>query len=543
MRQPLTPQQTEWVDKTLRALSMEQAVGQLLEVSQPLDSADKWLDYLQNVPVGAMSARLRSTETYRTVVQELQKEVDPPLLVVVNMEHGASDLPNYGTDFPSLMAAGAANDPALIAILGRATAREARAVGINWCLTPVVDLNYNFDNPVTNTRAISDDPQRVVTLASALVEALQANGVAATAKHFPGDGMDNRDQHLVTGINNLPFEQWMETFGFVWRQVIDAGVWTIMPGHISLPDYQGFAENPYAAPPATISRELLQTLLRDELGFQGLIVSDATGMMGFATRLAPAERAPAAINAGIDLYLGSNPDVDYPALLLAVKEGRLTEERVLEAARRVLELKARLNLVEQPLGPEPTAAETAAFAQAAQTMADKSITLVRNGGQYPLNLPEKAKILTVTVMPENTMIPHADLTVFDEELRARGHHVEHLLNPRSDELRAKAPEHDAVFINVYVVPMMTLGTVRITVGSFGNWGWRSLFTEHPNVLYTSFGNPYVTHELPHVPTLALAYGGGEAAQRAAVKVWLGESEAQGDCPVTLPQVRIQPLPA
>ena len=314
-----------------------------------------------------------------------------------------------------------------------------------------------------------------------------------------------------------------------------------MPGHISLPAYQGYLERPEDAPPATISRELLQTLLRQELGFDGVIVSDATGMMGFASRLPPAERAVAAINAGIDLYLDTKPDVDYPALLAAVRDGRLPEERVKEAARRVLSLKARLRLVEEPFGPAPSAAETASFAQAAQAIADQSITLVRTKDQFPLALSNGAKILTVTVMPTNTMRPLPDLTAFDEELHSRGFQVEHLLNPRSDELRAKAQEHDAVFINVHVEPMMTLGSVRVLVGSFGNWGWRSLFTEHPQVVYTSFGTPYLTFELPQAPTIAVAYGGSVMAQRAAVKFWLGEIAPQGTLPIELPRVKIQSL--
>lgn len=543
MPAPLTPTQSQWVDKTLRNLSLEECVGQLLNVSPPLKSAADWLAFLEKTPAGAMSARVAGAEEYRSLLRELNAAATVPLLVVANMEHGAADWPGYGTDFPSLMAAGAANDAALMATMGEATAKEARYAGVNWCLTPDVDLNYHYDNPVTNIRAMGDRPDLVATLAPPLIRALQANGVAATAKHFPGDGVDNRDQHLVTTVNSLPVDQWMESYGRVWKSVIDAGVWTIMPGHISLPAYQGYLQNPEAAPPATVSRPLLEELLRQELGFQGLIVSDATGMMGFASRLAPDARAVAAINAGIDLYLGANADVDYPALLAAVRDGRLAEERVQEAARRVLSLKARLELAEQPLGPAPTAAESAAFAQAAQSMADKSMTLVRSQGAPPVELDAGAQVLTVTIMPQNTMIPHPDLTVFDDELRARGLQVEHLLNPRSDELRAKAPACAAVFINVYVAPMMSLGTVRVTVGSFGHWGWRALFTEHPRVLYTSFGSPYLSYELPHAPNLALAYGGGHAAQRAAVKLWLGEMEPQGVLPIRLPQVQIQPLPA
>ena len=542
MNQPLPPQQAQWVDQTLRSLTMEQCIAQLLQVTQPFSSATEWLAFLEKLPIGAMTARVPTADAYRNILDNLQRAVSIPLLAVANMEHGAAEWPGYGTDFPSLMAAGAANDPGLITELGKATAIESRYIGVNWCLTPVVDLNYNFDNPVTNIRSMGDQPKRVARLASVLIQALQTHGVAATAKHFPGDGMDSRDQHLVTTINNLPFDQWLETYGYVWKQVIGAGVWTIMPGHISLPAYQGFVEHLEDAPPATISRELLETLLRQELGFDGLIVSDATGMMGFASRVPPAERAVAAISAGIDLYLDAKPDLDYPALVAAVRDGRLPEERIQDAARRVLSLKARLQLVEQPLGPAPTLAETKSFAKAAQAIADKSITLVRSRGQHPLALPNGAKILTVTVMPVNTMRPHADLTIFDEELRGRGFQVEHLLNPRSDEIRSKAQENNVVFINVDVAPMMTLGSLRVTVGSFGNWGWRSLFTEHPQVLYTSFGSPYLSFELPHAPTMAVTYGDGAMAQRAAVKFWLGEITPQGTLPIRLPKVKIHGLP-
>jgi len=541
MIQPLTPQQAQWVDNTLRSLTMEQCVGQLLQVTQPYTTAAEWLTFLEKVPIGAMTARVPTAEAYRAIMADLQRAAPIPLLAVANMEHGAAEWANYGTDFPPFMAAGAANDTGLIAALGKATALEARQIGVNWCLTPDIDLNYNFENPVTNIRSLGDQPERVARLAAALIQSLQAHGVAATAKHFPGDGMDSRDQHLVTTINNLPFEQWLETFGYVWKQAIGAGAWTVMPGHISLPAYQGYLENLEDAPPATISRELLQTLLRQELGFEGVIVSDATGMMGFASRLPPAERAVAAINAGIDVYLDTKPDTDYPALLAAVRDGRLPEERVQDAARRVLSLKARLHLVEEPLGPAPSPAESASFAQAAQAIADQSITLLRSSVQFPLALPQGAKILTVTVMPTNTMRPLPDLTAFDEELQKRGFQVEHLLNPRSDELRAKAGEHAAVFINVHVEPMMTLGSVRVLVGSFGNWGWRSLFTEHPQVIYTSFGSPYLTFELPQAPTIAAAYGGSPMAQRAAVKFWLGEIPARGTLPVQLPRVKIQAL--
>ena len=149
-------------------------------------------------------------------------------------------------------------------------------------------------------------------------------------------------------------------------------------------------------------------------------------------------------------------------------------------------------------------------------------------------------MLTVTYAKLMKMMGQPDLEAFDDELRGRGFQVTHLLNPGSDELRRAADDHDAVFLNLYIMPMMSLGTVRMTE-TFRSWGWRSLYAEHPNVYYTAFGSPYVAHELPPVPNLIATYGGTQVSQRAAVKVWLGELDPQGELPVRLPQVKIRPL--
>jgi beta-N-acetylhexosaminidase len=311
--------------------------------------------------------------------------------------------------------------------------------------------------------------------------------------------------------------------------------------HISLPDYQGYRNNPDAAPPATLCDKLLIKLLRQELGYTGLIVSDSTSMVGLTSRAAPAERIVNSLAAGIDLYLGANPEHDLGYVLQAVRDGRLTEEGIYQSARRVLALKAQLNLVDAPFGPAPTNDQQAGFAQAAQELADKSITILRRAEQPPVRLAPAARVLTVTIARLNPFFGQKDLEVFDEELRNRGFQVEHLLNPKTAELQELARSCDAVFVNVYVTPMTTMGTARVTLDSFGTWGWRALFTEHPQVFYTSFGSPYLLYELPHIPNLMATYGGADGSQRAAVKVWLGEIEAQGVLPVTLPQVKVKPF--
>jgi beta-N-acetylhexosaminidase len=544
MQAPLSAEQQQWVDATLTAMTLPQCLGQLLCPTNPRFTTEDWLDLLKKVPLGAMTVRASASADLRARMQVLQDHSPVPILAAADLEHGAVALTD-GTEFPWMMAAGAADDVELMTIMGQATAAEARYAGIHWTFSPVIDLNYNFNNPITNIRALSDQPDRVIRLATALVRGMQAGGrLAATAKHFPGDGVDDRDQHLSTSVNSLPFAQWQQIFGRVWRAVIEAGVLCVMPGHISLPDYQGFADRPEEAPPATLSPKLLIDLLRTELGFDGLLISDASGMIGLSSRLPSHERAVQSIKSGLDVYLFPETLKDYERLLQAVKDGRLSEERVRDAVRRVLTLKARLNLHRDPFGPQPSADDISAYRKAAQDMADKSITILRSDGRPPLQLASGSRVLTVTIgqlSPFNKFMPQLDLAVFDDELRQRGFVVDHLINPEDDLLLARAAEYDAVFLNLMALPYMVLGTVRNVVGHLGHWAWRWLWADHSNVLVTSFGNPYVLHEMPHLPNLLAAYGNSDVSQRAAVKVWLGEIEATGDCPVRLPKTTIQPL--
>lgn len=489
-----------------------------------------------------MRARTNSAESYRALLAETQARSPIPLLVPANMEHGAAELGGYGTDFPWAMAAGAANDEALMAARGEAVALEARHVGVNWVFHPVVDLNYNCNNPITNVRSMGDQPERVSRLAVATIQALQANGLAATAKHFPGDGIDDRDQHLLTTINSLPFVQWLETYGRVWRSVIDAGVMCIMPGHISLPDYQGYQEKPEAAPPATLSAKLLIDLLRQELGFAGMIVSDNANMIGLRINTNPEDQIVLSIASGIDMYLNADPEHDFDRLLQGVKDGRVSEERIQDAARRVLEMKARLNLFEDAFGPAPTAEQSKSFQTAARHMADKSITILRQNEPLVLVLEPGDKVLTATYGHFSHLFGESDLEAFDQALIERGFEVTHLLNPDSDELRQTAEKSRAVFMNISVIPFTTLGNIRMT-DSFCTWGWRSIYLAHPQVAYTAFGSPYLAYEAPNLPRLIAAYGRSAVSQQAAVKFWLGEIDAQGTLPVQMPQVQIQPWPA
>ncbi|MES1160949.1 MAG: glycoside hydrolase family 3 N-terminal domain-containing protein, partial [Bacteroidota bacterium] len=207
------------------------------------------------------------------------------------------------TSFPNEMTLGAADDPQLSYDYGKSVALESRSVGVTWVLHPVADINLNPLNPVTNTRSIGDDPDNAIRLLSRQMRGLQDNGVAATIKHFPGDGVDSRDQHLLTSCNSLSFSSWKEKHGKVFQALIDSGVACIMPGHITLPSYQKEKIDGFF-PPATLSKELLTDLLKGQMGFRGVVVSDAMVMGGFRGYFdSPLEGQVQSFLAGVDVLL------------------------------------------------------------------------------------------------------------------------------------------------------------------------------------------------------------------------------------------------
>lgn len=535
----LTTEQASWVEETIKSMNMEQLVGMLLCPEDRKYSKEDWLNLINKVPIGNIFYGSGDFATYTETLQAIQTKSIIPVTVAVDMEQGVN-LDDYGTIILEEMGIGATNDEQAAYELGRIVAKEARALGAHWTYAPVVDINLNFNNPVTNIRSFGDDANKVAGMLRAAVKGRQADCLlAATAKHFPGDGVDDRDQHLCTSVNSLPMEQWRELFGKVWKAAIDdAGVMSIMSGHISLPAYQGYELNPEDALPATLCSKLQIDLLRNELGFKGVLVSDAAPMIGITSRVASEDIVVENIVNGSDVFLFANPLKDFERLMNAVKSGRLTEERVYESARRVLEMKARLNIHKNPFGEKITTEVFHNHRKKTQKAADSSITLIKNNGKVPVSLKKGAKVLTVTLTYEGHNRKPQDLDVIDEELKERGFEVEHLVNPGHNPLIKKAKDYDMIFFNMYVIMHMKAGTIRATDKAILSL-WRAFYSDNANVIFSSFGNPYVLYEQPHLPNMVLTYGASDASQRAAVKVWLGEIEAKGILPVREPKVKIK----
>ena len=380
----------EWVLDTWKKMSLEQKCGQVF-CPMGLGNDPELLKHLtQDIGVGGLMYRADTAKNIQQTHRMLQKFSDIPLLLAANTEAGGDGLALEGTSFGKPMAVAATNNPENGYRMGLTACKEGAALGLNWSFAPIVDINYDFHNPITNVRTFGSDPEKVLAFASRYLDAADECDVAVAIKHFPGDGVDERDQHILTSVNSFSTEKWDETFGYVYSNLIQKGAKTVMVGHIAQPAYVK-AINPNATRkemlrPASLSPELLTGLLRGKLGFNGLISTDATPMVGFTAAMKRCEAIPQAIAAGCDMILfNKSLEEDYGYLLTAVKEGKVSEERLDEAVLRILATKASLHLHEKKRTKTLVPGEEAIKIVGCQThktwakeVADQAITLVRD---------------------------------------------------------------------------------------------------------------------------------------------------------------------
>ena len=525
---------SEKVNTLLNDLTLEEKVGQTLcwnVAGRPLRQIEKTL---KTYPVGSVFHAYARSDYTRRVTELADRVLKTPIITCMDLVNGAGcRLQTESTLFPWQLAVGAADDEGLAEEMGRITAREARAAGVHWTFGPIVDLSYNRDNPMMHMRTFGQDPERVTRMARAFIRGAQRERlIAATAKHFPGDGIDDRDSHICTSINSLDEEEWFEKYGYVWKSVIEEDVWAVMSGHIALP-WIDPADNYLGPRPATLSHKIQVELLKERLGFEGVIISDAIPMIGFCSHGSFEELVPENIASGSDMVLWAEPERDMPAVLKAVEEGKLSEERLNDAVRRVLTLKEKLGLLDNSVTvPEVSEEQRIEYAAVANKVGEKSITIVRDElNQLPVHIQPGAEVLTVTCQfhePVRGVVQ--ELTHVDNELRSRGFHVTHLLNPNIEQLRQTIRNFDHVFINLHFPPRY--GTVKL-YGSVAMMFWSGFWHGHPSVTFTSFGDPNKLWEMPYLPNYINCYSNTPSSQKAAVRVWLGEIPAVGKTPISL----------
>ncbi|MHC5068528.1 MAG: glycoside hydrolase family 3 protein, partial [Planctomycetota bacterium] len=375
---------------------------------------------------------------------------------------------------------------------------------------------------------------RIRRLALAVMRGLQDHGMAATPKHFPGDGFDDRDQHVCTTINPLAIDDWFEISGRLFQDAIDADAWTMMMGHISLPSWDAGAGAHWRdAPPATLSRKLMIDLLRERMGFQGLILSDAMNMGGVLSRMSYGDARVAAVANGCDMLLFNNDAEDFELLKAGVEDGRISEERLDDAVRRILALKQCVGLAEDSAPPEPvTDGERAGYDAAALRLAEASVTVVRDeDGVLPLQLAPGSKVLSF----HGRHFPQFNVDSFDERLRALGCEVDHIDEgnipwelPDRHAIRA----YDVVLLHFVVDPAWGSNSIR-AAGSMARCAYYLQGTHHPRMVMVSWGSPYHGYEFPHFPALINAYGYVPVLQDTVLGILRGEITATGTSPVDL----------
>ena len=533
----------EQIEKLLEGMSDEDLCGQLLNYSIPASKTVEELDEMFRTtrPGGLFFGWNTTPERIREVTALAEKYAKVPVIVSADIENGPGCCLASELFLPQMMSLGAADDEALVEKLGVYTAEICRKNGIHWSFAPVVDINYNRDNPVTNIRAISDSPKQVAKIARAFVRGMQTNGMmVAGCKHFPGDGIDDRNQHFCTTVNSLSKEEWMETYGYVYREMFKENTSSVMIGHIAFPANEDPKDiDPMlGALPGTLSYATMTKLLKGELGYKGCLVSDAMSMVGTSVVCPPDRLSIEFIKNGGDMLLFPLPR-DYGYLMGAIKSGEITRERLLDAVRRILVMKDKARLFEDR---EAFAASITThqkeLEEAANELADKSITLIRNGQNIiPLSLPKGSKFLVINMQRpgEFVMKYMNEADVLQKELEARGYvcdmmsgvHVNH------NSLEKKMPEYDCIIFACRINPMTYLGgTNRINWDNIMSF-WRGVGVAHPRVVFVSFGDPYKLYELSFLRTYVNAYSVDPATMRAFVKVLLGEMPAMGKSPVAL----------
>ncbi len=474
-------------------------------------------------------------------VDNYRKHSKYPCLFMEDFEQGIGDRFAGMTLLPYLMAMSAANSPALAYEYGKTIATQARSLGVNMLAHPVADINLNPLNPIASIRCTGDDPDRAIALLSQQIKAMQSRGVAATIKHFPGDGVDYRDQHMLTSCNSLSKEDWKKYHGKVFQALIDSGVYCIMPGHISLPAYQTPTKDGLYLP-ATLSKELLTDLLKKEMNFKGVILSDAMVMGGFRgwypTNL---ECEIQTFLAGVDLVLWPSYEL-IDTLVSRINRGIIPIERLNDAVSRVWNLKKKLGLFNSNYAPytQLTDEDKANAQEAQKNICERAITLVRDKENIlPLIKERDKKILVVGVAPSFTKGGDASIkaTMMTADLlREQGFNVEYknnLLYENDGWKENISTAYDKIiFVFAYAIHK-PLGTVMLYDDQAQTiWGINAMPKE--NVIIVSLGTPYLISQYFERSTIYInTYSACKPIQDALIKALTGQIPFQGTSPVDL----------
>jgi len=568
---PSDKQAAAWVKKTLARMTLDEKVGQLVVpglngVYTPIDSeaseklerlvregrvggfhvfggAEALPPALLNPVYGLAGGRAIKGDALAiaTLLNRLQRASVLPLLFTADFEGGAGYIVEGATRLPRAMALGATGDPALAERAGRVGAGEGRALGVHVDFYPVVDVNVNPQNPVINIRSFGEDPELVARMATAYMRGIQQGGMLSTAKHFPGHGDTAIDTHLDLAVVEHPRARLDAVELVPFRAAIAAGIDAVMSSHIRLP-----ALDPTEGRPATLSRPILTSLLREELGFKGIVFTDSMSMHAISKRFTPAEAAALAVAAGADVVLDSpDPEAALRGIKQAVERGEIAKDALDRSVERILRAKARLGLQRSRIvdvEAVPASVGGRAHEAVAVEIASRAITLLKDErGQVPLALPQKARVLLLSVVDSATgWREAAPGRVLIPELRKRlpgltaVEVTDRTTASELDLLRATAKGVDAIVAATFTRASDPNGKLGLSPGQQSLLEALARDDARRPLVTVALGSPYVGELGAKLPAILVTYEIGDAPEAAAVRALLGEAPIGGRLPVSLP---------
>jgi len=581
----LSDKQIKWVEDTIATMTLEEKIGQLfVHLTGHTTDEEAIRDEIALTHLGGIRFNPRKKEEMWEMNRLFQKNSKIPVLSAVNVEAGGNGASSDGTNVGQAIKVAATGDSQYAYKMGQICGRETAATGSNWAFTPIVYITYNWHTPVISTRAFGADPDLVLSMSKEYFRGISESGIPCAMKHFPGDGVDERDQHVASSVNSYSVEEWDATFGKVYKGMIDAGVQSVMTGHIMLPAYQkhfnpDMKDNEIL--PATICKELLTDLLRGKLGFNGLIVTDASHMVGVAGRAKRRDLVPGAIMAGNDMFLFYNDiEEDTKYMTEAYLDGRLSEERLIEALTRILGFKAMLGLDTFTMDKFPAKEGLSVIGcpehqKVSAEVSDKGITLVKQVGEniFPVTPEKYKKILLVPVGPApNPMLVMAGMVTdgsklvdkIKTQLEQRGHSVEIYVDPvakmlemmknmTTEQMQAMRQEASqksggkGAYGNKQTIEALTgsydlvicvanvSSTMRTTQRfewAISKGGWDNPWYVHElPVIFVSFNCPFHLADVPQVRNFINCYDAHDTSIEYLLKKIAGESSFSGVSPV------------
>lgn len=545
----LNEEQIKWVNDTIVGMSDEEKVGQLF-TNLFFFGEDKFSgntltnkEILEKYHIGGARYQGGTAKQVQELINSLQKDTKIPLLVAANCDAGGNGAANDGTYIASGAQVEASGDTKVGYNAGYVSGREEAAMGVNVNFDPCVDILKNWRNTIVNTRAYGTNADDVIKYTNAYLEGLDQSEVIKCIKHWPGDGTEERDQHLVLGVNELSVDEWEDSFGRVYRNHIDNGVEMIMAGHIALPEYQKALDPTLEDKdilPATLAPELIEDLLKTKLGFNGMVITDASHMLGMTSAMRREDYVPKAIAAGCDMFLFFNDiDEDFGFMLKGYQNGVITEERMTDALQRVLGLKAKLNLhtkqAEGTLLKDESELEVVGSEEHLQMRADaadKGITLVKDTqNNLPIS-PETHKRIRLYVLEgEKGGIYEGGSDIaqkITDELTSRGYEV--TLNDGSTRVKGKTLEYrENVDLALEVSDIVGYGAqnnyrIQWSTAMSNEVPW---FVYEVPTVFVSLNFTTHLHDATMVKTFVNAYHNNDETIKQVIDKLEGKSEFKG----------------